>query len=127
MPLPSLSESLGRSKARLKRWLNIDIKPTTQNITPLVRDMCPSVRSLIAQIQSSAEVFGPLKSAISELARVFESYDAVSEGRSEYQEVRASTDQVLKDICDYVQSPTRQVMTDSMKLICVYAHPDYRR
>ncbi|CCO35645.1 hypothetical protein BN14_09763 [Rhizoctonia solani AG-1 IB] len=75
MPLPSLSESLGRSKARLKRWLNIDIKPTTQNIAPVVRDMCPSVRSLIAQIQSSAEVFGPLKSAISELARVFESYD----------------------------------------------------
>ncbi|CCO34146.1 hypothetical protein BN14_08239 [Rhizoctonia solani AG-1 IB] len=119
MPLLSLPESLARSKARFKRWLNIDIKPTTQNIAPVVQDMYPSVRSLIAQIQSSAEVFGPLKSAISELARAFEAYDAVSEERSEYKEVRTSIDQVLNDICDYVQSPTRQVMTDSMKLICV--------
>ncbi|CAE6338342.1 unnamed protein product, partial [Rhizoctonia solani] len=87
MRLLSLPESLARSKAQLKKWMSIDSKNTTLSIAPVVQDMWPSFKSLMGQLESSAEVFGPLKSAIGELVRLAEACGLVYQEQNEYREV----------------------------------------
>ncbi|CAE6457485.1 unnamed protein product, partial [Rhizoctonia solani] len=117
MRLFSLEESLARSKNRLKKWMNIGLKSSSPT-TLVGQDVWPSIRALLDQLDSSAEVFGPIKSAINGLVRLVDAYEIVYQEKSEYKELRKNIDQVLKDISVHMKRTTRNMMTDSVKLIC---------
>ncbi|KAF8751702.1 WD40 repeat-like protein [Rhizoctonia solani] len=74
-----------------------------------------SVTTLLSQLESSAEPFGPLKSAI--VLQLTIGQD-LSKERSEYSELRKKIDKVLKDLSTHMRSPAEGMMTDSVKLIC---------
>ncbi|KAF8748174.1 WD40 repeat-like protein [Rhizoctonia solani] len=97
MPLLSLSESLARMKHKLKQRLSTGITNKTP-CTGSVSRVWPSVTTLLSQLESSAEPFGPLKSAIGRAAK--------------------KIDKVLKDLSTHMRSPAEGMMTDSVKLIC---------
>ncbi|KAF8672497.1 WD40 repeat-like protein [Rhizoctonia solani] len=107
MPLLSLSESLARVKHNMKQRLSIGTTNKTSR-TGSVGRVWPSATALLSQLESSAEPFGPLKSAIGDL----------SKERSEYSELRKKIDKVLKDLSTHMRSPAEGMMTDSVKLIC---------
>ncbi|KAF8695742.1 WD40 repeat-like protein, partial [Rhizoctonia solani] len=107
MPLLSLSESLARMKHKLKQRLSTGITNKTPR-TGSVSRVWPSATALLSQLESSAEPFGPLKSAIGDL----------SKERSEYSELRKKIDSVLKDLSTHMRSLAEGMMTDSVKLIC---------
>ncbi|KAF8695737.1 WD40 repeat-like protein, partial [Rhizoctonia solani] len=107
MPLLSLSESLAHVKHKLKQRLSIGTTNNTSR-TGSVSRVWPSATALLSQLESSAEPFGPLRSAIGDL----------SKERSEYSELRKKIDKVLKDLSTHMRSPAEGMMTDSVKLIC---------
>ncbi|CCO34171.1 Vegetative incompatibility protein HET-E-1 [Rhizoctonia solani AG-1 IB] len=119
MGLLSLGDSIDRSKATLKRWLKMDSKSAASTATPVVRDMWPSLRSLLAQLESSAGVFSPLHSAIGALATLVDAYEPDYQGQREYNEVRANIERILKDISAHMSTPAGKLMTKSVKLICL--------
>ncbi|GAB1524341.1 hypothetical protein RhiTH_007494, partial [Rhizoctonia solani] len=117
MPLLSLSESLARVKHKLKQRLSIG----TTNKTPRsgsVSWMWPSVTALLSQLESSAEPFGPLKSAISVLVRLAEACEGLSREQSEYEQLQKKIDKILNDLSTHMRSAAEGMMTDSVKLIC---------
>ncbi|CAE6489102.1 unnamed protein product [Rhizoctonia solani] len=121
MPLLSLSESLARMKHKVKQRLSTGITNKTPR-TGSVSRVWPSVTALLSQLESSAEPFGPLKSAIGVLGRLAEACQAwtsdLSKERSEYSELRKNIDKVLKDLSTHMRTPAEGMMTDSVKLIC---------
>ncbi|GAB1521047.1 hypothetical protein RhiTH_004138 [Rhizoctonia solani] len=117
MPLLSLSESLARVKHKLKQRLSIGATNNTLGSGSVSR-MWPSVTALLSQLESSAEPFGPLKSAISVLARLTEACEGLSKEQSEYEQLRKKIDKTLNDISTHMRSPAEGMMTDSVKLIC---------
>ncbi|GAB1521065.1 hypothetical protein RhiTH_004156 [Rhizoctonia solani] len=129
MPLLSLSESLARMKHKVKQQLSMGITNKTPR-TGSVSRVWPSVTTLLSQLESSAEPFGPLKSAIGVLGRLAEACQAwtscykltigqdLSKERSEYSELRKKIDRVLKDLSTHMRTPAEGMMTDSVKLIC---------
>ncbi|KAF8751703.1 WD40 repeat-like protein [Rhizoctonia solani] len=76
----------------------------------------PSVTALLSQLESSAEPFGPLKSAIG-CCKLTIGQD-LSKERSEYSELRKKIDSVLQDLSTHMRTPAEGMMTDSVKLIC---------
>ncbi|ELU35578.1 Sec34 domain-containing protein [Rhizoctonia solani AG-1 IA] len=119
MPLLSLSESLARMKHKVKQQLSIGITNKTPR-TGSVSRVWPSATALLSQLESSAEPFSPLKSAIGVLGRLAEACQDLSKERSEYSELRKKIDKVLKDLSTHMRSPAEGMMTDSVKLICSY-------
>ncbi|CAE6485734.1 unnamed protein product [Rhizoctonia solani] len=117
MPLLSLSESLARVKDKLKQRLSIGTTNKTLR-TGSVSRMWPSVTALLSQLESSAEPFSPLKSAIGVLCRLAEACEGLSKEQSEYEQLRKRIDLILKDISTHVGSSTEGMMTDSVKRIC---------
>ncbi|CCO36567.1 hypothetical protein BN14_10707 [Rhizoctonia solani AG-1 IB] len=123
MGLLSLSQAINRSKAKVKGWLKIDPKSTVSNITPVVQDMWPGLRSLLTQLESATGDFGPIKSAVGALASLADAFERDHQEQREYIEARKGIDRILKDISAHMKNPVAHMMTKSVELICMYAYP----
>ncbi|CEL55000.1 hypothetical protein RSOLAG1IB_11812 [Rhizoctonia solani AG-1 IB] len=119
MALPFLRDTLARSRARWKRWVNIGLESRTALTSALGQGIWPAVGSLLKQLESSAEVFAPLRPAISGLSRLAEICEGLSRKSDEYTELRSKIDGVLQDLTEHIKGPTGGMMTGSVKLICL--------
>ncbi|CCO34972.1 hypothetical protein BN14_09083 [Rhizoctonia solani AG-1 IB] len=91
-------------------------------MAPVVRDMWPGLRSLLAQLESATAEFGPLKSAVGALASLADAFELDHQEQRDYIKARDNIDLILKDISAHMQNPVPQMMTDSVGLICMYAY-----
>ncbi|CCO32013.1 hypothetical protein BN14_06065 [Rhizoctonia solani AG-1 IB] len=119
MPLPFLRDTLARSKARWKRWVNIGSESRATLASAVDQGIWPGAGSLLKQLESSAELFAPLKPAISGLSRLAEICEGLSRESDEYIELRGKIDGVLQDLTEHIKGPTGGMMTGSVKLICL--------
>ncbi|CEL54814.1 Vegetative incompatibility protein HET-E-1 OS=Podospora anserina GN=HET-E1 PE=4 SV=1 [Rhizoctonia solani AG-1 IB] len=119
MSLLFLRDSLARSKARWKRWVNVGSKSRTTLASAVGQGIWPGVGSLLKQLELSAELFAPLRPAISGLSRLAEICEGLSRESDEYIELRGKIDGVLQDLTEYIKGPTGSMMTGSVKLICL--------
>ncbi|KAG8689748.1 hypothetical protein FRC11_000828, partial [Ceratobasidium sp. 423] len=76
------------------------------------------IKSLLGTLELSAEVFGPLKSAISGLNRCVDIYERSSTGRNGYEELREKLEGLLDDLTEHMAIPMGLVMTNSVKRLC---------
>ncbi|CCO34966.1 Vegetative incompatibility protein HET-E-1 [Rhizoctonia solani AG-1 IB] len=118
MSLLFLRDSLARSKVKLKRWASIGSKSRTIVTSAVGQGIWPGIRSLLNQLESSAEAFAPLEPAISGLARLAEICEGLSRESDEYVELRQNIERVLEDLSNHIKGPMEGMMTDSVKLIC---------
>ncbi|CCO32931.1 Vegetative incompatibility protein HET-E-1 [Rhizoctonia solani AG-1 IB] len=118
MPLPFLRDTLARSEARWKRWVNTTSKSGSTLTSAVGQGIWPTVGSLLKQLESGAEVFAPLKPAISGLSRLAEICESLSRESNEYIELRGKIGGVLQDLSEHIKGPTGSMMTGSVKLIC---------
>ncbi|CCO34530.1 Vegetative incompatibility protein HET-E-1 [Rhizoctonia solani AG-1 IB] len=119
MALPFLRDTLARSKARWKRWVNTTSKSGSTLTSAVGQGIWPAVGSLLNQLESGAEVFAPLKPAISGLSRLAEICEGLCRESDEYIELRGKIGGVLQDLTEYIKGPTGGMMTGSVKLICL--------
>ncbi|KDN43046.1 hypothetical protein RSAG8_06369, partial [Rhizoctonia solani AG-8 WAC10335] len=151
MSLMSLRESVARSKDKWKKRLHLGSKigsptPLGANNTPAASSSeaenqpaksgmaWSGVKALNKVLESSSDVFGPLKSAIGGLNKCIDIYEVcvsfdlrlahliskqrASKGRKDYDELREKLDGLLSDLAGHMAQPMDPMMTDGVKLLC---------
>ncbi|CEL63534.1 putative WD repeat-containing protein alr3466 OS=Nostoc sp, (strain PCC 7120 / UTEX 2576) GN=alr3466 PE=4 SV=1 [Rhizoctonia solani AG-1 IB] len=120
MSLVSLRDSFARSKARWKKYVNTGSEGRTRLTSAEAQGIWPSVGSLLKQLQSNPEMFGPLRPLINGLSRLAEICEGLSRESDEYIELRGKIGGVLQDLSEHIKGPTGGMMPGSVKLICLY-------
>ncbi|KDN34024.1 hypothetical protein RSAG8_12885, partial [Rhizoctonia solani AG-8 WAC10335] len=84
-------------------------------------------RTLLAVLESSADSFGPLKSAVGGLDKCIDSYERATKGRKDNEELLNK----LKELVDYLggcmADPVGLEMTNSVKQMCTDLEADVKR
>ncbi|CAE6510283.1 unnamed protein product [Rhizoctonia solani] len=75
------------------------------------------LKTLWGALESSADAFGPLKSAIGGLNRCVEIFESASKARDDYRELGEKLDQTLGDLSQFVDDPISP-RTMSVKNLC---------
>ncbi|KDN36145.1 hypothetical protein RSAG8_11026, partial [Rhizoctonia solani AG-8 WAC10335] len=131
----SLRESVARSKDKWKKRLYLGSRmgnPTPPGVNnepaapspepdnqPAKSGMAWSgVKALNKVLESSSDVFGPLKSAIGGLNKCIDIYERASKGRKDYDELREKLDDLLTDLAGHMAQPMDPMMTNGVKLLC---------
>ncbi|ELU39504.1 hypothetical protein AG1IA_06468 [Rhizoctonia solani AG-1 IA] len=70
-----------------------------------------AIRVLVASLESSAEAFGPLKSAISGLKGCISMYENAGKESKEYEDLRIKLEEILNDITEHIKQPIGIVTT----------------
>ncbi|KAF8751465.1 NACHT domain [Rhizoctonia solani] len=76
-----------------------------------------AIRVLVASLESSAEAFGPLKSAISGLKGCISMYEKAGKESKEYEDLRIKLEEILSDITEHIEQPIGIVTTTSVRRI----------
>ncbi|KAF8738193.1 ribosomal large subunit assembly, partial [Rhizoctonia solani] len=76
-----------------------------------------AIRVLVASLESSAEAFGPLKSAISGLKGCISMYEKAGKESKEYEDLRIKLEEILNDITEHIKQPIGIVTTTSVRRI----------
>jgi hypothetical protein len=121
--------------------MNTGSKRAATVTTTAGQSVWPGIISLLTQLESTTDMFSPLKSAIEGLSRLVETYEVcvpvrydnhplmssqrVSGKQSEFIELRERINKILEDISAHIESPADSIMTKSVRLICLYAHHGY--
>ncbi|CAE6471755.1 unnamed protein product, partial [Rhizoctonia solani] len=84
-------------------------KTTTSTLT--------AIGSLLAVLESSTDVLGPLKSAISQLKLCVDTYRSSCKDRKEHDELAVKLDGIIGDLIIHAKLPMDPVATDSVKRI----------
>ncbi|KAJ1304981.1 hypothetical protein OPQ81_000024 [Rhizoctonia solani] len=100
--------------------------PQTNTIPGKDTVVCSGIKFLLVALESSADAFGPLKSAISALNGCVEIYKSLSKGRREYEELIVKLERISEDLAQYISEPMSLVMTNSVKRFCADIEAEVR-
>ncbi|EUC57209.1 vegetative incompatibility protein HET-E-1, partial [Rhizoctonia solani AG-3 Rhs1AP] len=130
MSLMSLRESLAHSKDKWKKRLRLNSRsasPTRPGADKKPAASTPEadnqpakgsiawsgLKTLLRALESSSDVFSPLKSALDRLSQC-----RASKGRKDYDELREKLDGLLNDLAEHMAQPMDRMMTNSVTLLC---------
>ncbi|EUC56230.1 vegetative incompatibility protein HET-E-1, partial [Rhizoctonia solani AG-3 Rhs1AP] len=76
-------------------------------------------KTLLAILESSANAFGPLKSAISRLNRCFDIHERANKGQEDYEELLKKLKELVDDLRGSMVEQVGYEMTNSVKRLCI--------
>ncbi|CAE6483295.1 unnamed protein product, partial [Rhizoctonia solani] len=76
-----------------------------------------ATRALVSSLESSTEVFGPLKSAISGLKGCISMYENAGKESKEYEDLAIKLENILNDMNEHIEQPTGTRTTASVRRI----------
>ncbi|QRW23157.1 peptidase C14 [Rhizoctonia solani] len=76
-----------------------------------------AIRALVSSLESSTEVFGPLKSAISGLKGCISMYENAGKESKEYEDLAIKLENILNDMNEHIEQPTGTRTTASVRRI----------
>ncbi|KAG8749219.1 hypothetical protein FRC11_011521, partial [Ceratobasidium sp. 423] len=76
------------------------------------------VKTLLQVLESSADAFGPLKSAVGGLNKCIDIFERASKARDDYAELREKLDGLAQDLANHMDPSMGLVMTNSVKRLC---------
>ncbi|KAL5634270.1 hypothetical protein ACGC1H_006175 [Rhizoctonia solani] len=116
-PIPNISTlgNLGESGVRSEPGVSTSLGVTHPSGT--ASTAWSGAKTLLVVLESSADAFGPLKSAIGGLNKCIDIYERAAKGRKDYDELRDKLDGLLQDLAGHV-SIMDPLITRSVKLLC---------